>query len=171
MGRSLKILLNNFVDLCLLRIGPQDLSASSSLLMIVTALNILTELLMIVDVRTGVASALGESIFETGLMLAILYFGLNMQHRLSRFNQAATALMGSGLLLGLLALPLISWSRNPEATEAGFLLLLLIIWSLVVMGHILRHTFEIGLGFGIGLAFGYTLLAWNLTMVVFPVVN
>ena len=167
----MKTLLNNFVDLCLLRIGPQDLAASGSLLMTLTGLNILVGLAVIVDARTGVASALAESLFDTGLMLTALYFGLKTQNHLPRFNQAASALMGSELLLGLLALPLISWSRRPDATEAGLLLLVLIIWSLVVMGHILRHTFEIGLGFGVGLAFGYTLLAWNLTMILFPVVN
>lgn len=167
----MKTLLNNFVDLCLLRIGPQDLPVSVSLLMTLAGLNILVGLAVIVDARTGAASALGESIFDTGLVLTALYLGLRTQNRLPRFAQAATALMGSELLLGLLALPLISWSRQPDTIEAGLLLLVLIIWSLVVMGHILRHTFEIGFGFGVGLAFGYTLLAWNLTMILFPVVN
>jgi hypothetical protein len=104
-------------------------------------------------------------------MLVVLYFALQSQNRLARFVQTAIALMGSGLLLGLLALPLISWSRSPDSGEAGLLLLALIIWSMVVMGHILRHSFEIGLGIGIGLAFAYTLLSWNLALILFPVVN
>jgi hypothetical protein len=167
----MKTLLNNFVDLCLLRIGPQDLPVSNRLLGVVTVLNVLVGVVMIVDVRAGLATALAESLFEAGLMFGALYIGLRMQYRVARFTQAATALMGSGLLLGLLALPLISWSRNPDAGEAGLLLLVLIVWSMVVMGHILRHTFEIVLGAGVGLAFIYTLLAWNLTMILFPVVD
>jgi hypothetical protein len=167
----MKTLLNHFVDLCLLRKGPQDMPFSSLLLVATGLLNVLVGVLMIVDVRNGVAGALGESLFDTGLMLTVLYFALQSQNRRARFVQAATALMGSGLLLGLLALPLISWSRNADSGEAGLLLLALIIWSMVVMGHILRHTFEVGLGIGIGLAFAYTLLSWNLTLILFPVVN
>jgi len=167
----MKTLLNHFVDLCLLRLGPQDLPFSIQLLVVTTALNVLVGVVMIVDVRTGVALALGESLFDAGLMLAVLHLGLRSQNRLARFVQAATALMGSGLLLGLLALPLISWSRSSDTAAAGLLLLTLIVWSMVVMGHILRHTFEIGLGIGVGLAFAYTLLSWNLTLILFPVVN
>ncbi|MGD8589289.1 MAG: hypothetical protein PVG22_10720 [Chromatiales bacterium] len=167
----MKTLLNHFVDLCLLRKGPQDTPFSTLLLGITGVLNVLVGVVMIVDVRTGVISALGESLFDAGLMLAVLYFALRSQNRRARFVQTATALMGTGLLLGLLALPLISWSRNTDSGEAGLLLLALIIWSMVVMGHILRHTFEIGLGIGIGLAFAYTLLSWNLALILFPVVN
>jgi hypothetical protein len=167
----MKTLLNHFVDLCLLRRGPQDIPFSTQLLAGASLLNVLVGVVMIVDVRTGVFSALAESLFDAGLMLAVLYFALRSQNRLARFVQAATALMGSSLLLGLLALPLISWSRNADSGEAGLLLLALIIWSMVVMGHILRHTFEVGLGIGIGLAFAYTLLSWNLALILFPVVN
>jgi hypothetical protein len=168
---ALKALLNYFVDLCLLRVGPQDLPVSIPLLSILTGLNILVGWVMIVDARGGLLTAFGESLFETGLMLAALYFALKSQQRLARFPQTATALMGSGLLLGLLALPLISWSQRAESIEAGLLLLLLILWSIVVMGHILRNSFELSLSIGVGLAFGYTLLAWNLTILFFPVVN
>jgi hypothetical protein len=49
------------------------------------------------------------------------------------------------------------------------LLLILIIWSLVVMGHILRHTLDIGFNYGLGIAVLYTLIAWNLTFTLFPV--
>ena len=167
----MKTLLNHFVDLCLLRQGPQDTPFSPQLLASTTLLYVLVGLLMIVDVRTGVISALGESLFDAGLMLLVLYFALQSQNRLARFVQSATALMGSGLLLGLLALPLISLSSNPDSSAAGLLLLGLIIWSMVVMGHILRHTFEIGLGIGVGLAIAFTLLSWNLTLILFPVVN
>jgi hypothetical protein len=167
----MKSLLNHFVDLCLLRQGPQDTPFSPQLLIGITLLNVLVGVVMIVDVRAGVASALGESLFDAGMMLLVLYVALRSQNRLSRFIQSATALMGSGLLLGLLVLPLIGLSSNPDSSGAGLLLLALIVWSMVVMGHILRHTFEIGLGIGVGLAVAYTLLSWNLTVILFPVVN
>ncbi|RLJ18037.1 hypothetical protein DJ031_12065 [bacterium endosymbiont of Escarpia laminata] len=169
----MKALLNFFVDLCLLRAAPQDLSASSVILAGTFLLNILVSLLMIVDARHGPGLALIESLFETFLMLAALYLALRTRRLRGRFQQSATALMGSGLLLGLLlgllALPLVAWSHRSESTEAGLLLLVLIIWSIVVLGHIIRHTF--GLTLNIGVAFGvlYTMLAWSMVARLFPV--
>jgi hypothetical protein len=165
----LKSLLNYLVDLCLLRAGPQDLPASSLLLILFTLLNVLVGWVMIIDARSGAFIALAETLFESGVLLAVLYFGLASRKRLARFYQAATALMGSGLLLGLLAMPLVSWSQRSESSEAGILLLVLIVWSLVVMGHILRHTLDISFNLGLGIAVLYTLVSWNLTFMLFPV--
>ena len=167
----MKTLLNQLVDLCLLRKGPQDMPFSTQWLALISLLDLLVGAVMIVDTGNGLGSALAESLFDMGLMLIVLYFALQSQNRLARFIQSATALIGSSLLLSLLALPLISWSRSTESEAAGLMLLALIIWSMVVMGHILRHTFEIGLGIGVGLALAYTLLSWNLTLILFPVVN
>ena len=169
-GEALKALLNYFVDLCLLRAGPQDLASSPPLLILTTLANIAVGVVMIADARGGGFNALAESGFEAGLMLAALYLGLQVRKLLPRFTQTATALMGSGLLLGLLALPLVSWSQRSESSEAGLLLMLLILWSMVVMGHILRHSFEIRFNLGLGVAVLYTLLAWNLTYLFFPAV-
>jgi len=167
----LKALLKYLVDLCLLRAGPQDLPASSTLLILFTLLNVLVSLVMIVDARLGFFPALLESLFEAALLLSTLYLGLKYRGDPSRFVQSASALMGSGLLLGLAALPLVSWSQKSDSTEAGLLLLVLVIWSLVVMGHILRHTFDLRFNLGLGLALLYTMIAWNLTFKLFPVVT
>lgn len=126
---------------------------------------------MIADARVGFLIVLLESLFEAALMLSALYFGLKFHGSLARFQQAATALMGSGLMLGLLALPLVAWTRHSESSEAGLLLLALIIWSMVIMGHILRHTFDTRFNIGLGIAVLYTLIAWNLTANFFPVIN
>ncbi|MBA1446760.1 MAG: hypothetical protein M3H12_19675 [Chromatiales bacterium] len=165
----MKALLNFFVDLCLLRAAPQDLPASSVILAGTFLLNILVSLLMIVDARHGPGLAMIESLFETFLMLAALYLALRTRSLRGRFQQSATALMGSGLLLGLLALPLVAWSHRSESTEAGLLLLLLIIWSIVVLGHIIRHTFGVTLNIGVALGVLYTMLAWSMVARLFPV--
>ena len=167
----MKALLNFFVDLCLLRAAPQDLPSSSFLLIVMLALNLAVALVMILDAQVGILSAFLASLFEAALMLSALYFGLKFHARLARFQQAASALLGSGFLLGLLGLPLVTWSRHSESIEAGLLLLALFIWSMVVMGHILRHTFDTSLNMGLGIAVMYTLIAWNLTEKLFPVVH
>ena len=172
VGRGLlKALLNYLVDLCLLRAGPQDLPGSNLLLVLFTLLNVLAGVVMITGARLGLSAAIAESLFEAALMLSALHLGLKLRNRLPRFQQAATALMGSSLLLGLLALPLVALSNRSESLVAGLLLLLLMVWSMVVLGHILRHTFDVTFHFGLGLAVLYTLLAWNLTFMLFPMVN
>ncbi|MDJ0805364.1 MAG: hypothetical protein QNJ78_00880 [Gammaproteobacteria bacterium] len=170
-GESLKSLLNFFVDLCLLRAAPQDLNGSHLLLKITLILNLVLGVVMIAETRVGITVAILESVFEVSLMLVVLYIGLKLHGSVARFQQTATALMGSGVLLGLLALPLVAWSHHSESSEAGLLLLAVIIWSLVVMGHILRHTFDTRFGLGLGIAVLYTLVSWNLTFMLFPVVN
>lgn len=165
----MKALLNYFIDLCLLRAGPQNLPASSVLLILLAGLNICVGLVMIADARMSVSLALGESLFETLFMLGVLFIGLKAFKKTARFLQSGSALMGCEFLMGLMALPLVSWSRDAETNGAGFLLLGLVIWSLVVMGHILRHTLEISLASGIGIALLYTLFSWNISFMLFPV--
>ena len=168
---ALKPLFNFFVDLCLLRAAPQDLGASSALLGLTMLLNLLLGVVMMANAQIGLLLAFMESLFELILMLSVLYIGLRLHGNPVRFTQTATALMGSSFLIGLLALPLVGWSQHTESSEAGLLLLALIIWSLVVMGHILRHSFDTRFGLGFGIAVFYTLVSWNLSLMLFPVID
>jgi lipopolysaccharide export LptBFGC system permease protein LptF len=77
--------------------------------------------------------------------------------------------MLSGLLLGLLALPMVFWNQRTQSAESGLLVLILLFWDIVVMGHILKHTFEMPFNVGIAAAMIYTILSWNLTALFFPV--
>ncbi|EGV51330.1 hypothetical protein [Candidatus Endoriftia persephone] len=167
----MKSLLNYFVDLCLLRAAPQDLPVSSVLLALTALLNVLVGVLMIVDSSRQLGMAVLESLFEAGLMLLSLQLALRLTGLQPRFLQTASALMGSGLLMGLLALPLLSWNQASGGSEVGLLLLVLVIWSMVVLGHIIRHAFNLSLNLGIAFGFIYTLSAWSITSTLFPVVN
>ena len=76
--------------------------------------------------------------------------------------------MGVGVLMSLLALPLLT--SGGELQEGAVLLLLgLMIWSVVVMGHILRHTFDLTMGQGVALAALYSFASYQLTTTLFPV--
>jgi hypothetical protein len=165
----LKALLNTAVELCLLRLGPQQLPASPILLQVSLILNLLVGVLVMMAAKEGLAEAVAESLFEVALMLGVLYMGLKSYDKLRRFNQTASALMISGLLLGLLSLPLVSWNHRSQSAESSLLLLLLIFWSILVLGHILRHAFSVPLTVGIAIGVAYTLFSWNLLALLFPV--
>jgi hypothetical protein len=165
----LKALLSTAIELCLLRLGPQQLPASPALLLVSMLLNLLVGVLMVMAANLGLMEAFAQSIFEIALMLGVLYLGLKSYNKLTRFNQTASALMLSGLLLGLLSLPLVTWNHRSQSAESGLLLLLLIFWSILVLGHILRHAFSVPLNVGIVVGVAYTLLSWNLIALFFPV--
>jgi lipopolysaccharide export LptBFGC system permease protein LptF len=143
--------------------------ASTALLALLVVLNLVLGILIAMLAQIGFTMALTQTLFELLVMLTALYLALKLAHKLMRFNQTGTAMLLSGLLLNLLALPLISWNQRTESAESGLLVLILIFWSIVVLGHILRHAFEVNLNIGIAIAVLYTLVSWTLTAFLFPV--
>ncbi|MEW8505933.1 MAG: hypothetical protein AB2598_04470 [Candidatus Thiodiazotropha sp.] len=165
----MKALLNSAVDLCLLRSAPQDLPASIHLLWLLAILNLLVGTAVVLDAELGLYRAVVENLFGLSLMLGLLAAILAVRGRLPRFKQTAIAMLLSGLLLSLLALPLIVWRHRSESTESELLLLSVFVWSILVLGHIIRHAFEISFNLGIAIALLYNILAWSIMSQLFPV--
>lgn len=167
LGRQrLLRLVQFFFELCLLRRAPQDLPASPALLGVTLAVNLLMGTTLATAIGIGPGLGFVESLLDAAIALGLLYAALHLLDRLPRFQQSGTALMGSGALLGLVAsvlLGLLAPGGN-EQTPGGAVLLFaaLVVWSILVMGHILRHTFEIRLGQGVGIAVLYTFLIYSL---------
>ncbi len=156
-----------FAELCTLRRAPQDLPASEILLMMALLANLLAGVLVGVTATVPIWTSLLQGVIETATTLAALAVALYFTRIPGRFRQSATALLGSGALLGWLAL--LPLSLDPAGGQASnlaalgaFLLLGLVIWGFVVTGHILRHTFGISLGLGsaIAMVFEMTNIMW-----------
>ena len=165
----LKALISAAVELCLLRLGPQHMPSSAVLFAMLLVLNLILGTLLAVVAEIDPSLGLLESLFEIALMLGVLYLALRLARKLGRFSQTAIAVLLYELLLTLLALPLVSWYQRTASTESGLLMLVLIFWSIVVLGHILRHAFEVDLNLGIAAAVLYTLVSWNIVALLFPV--
>ncbi len=168
----MQALITFFVELCLLRRPPQDLPASEILLGIVMIADLVVGVLVGMTAGLSWALALMQGIVEISLMLAALYAGLNQLKLRPRFVQAATALVGSGALLGLVAiLPLSLQPTGSEQSDlaalGAFLLLALVIWGIVVTGHILRHAFSITLGQGTAIAVVFEIITVTLVTSLF----
>lgn len=168
----LHAILKYFVDLCLLRKGPQDLPASSVLLGFAWMANLVVGILLVQTKGSDPSQAFTESLVDSLFMLAVLWLALYLQTLSARFLQSATALMGSGALLSLIALPIVSVVNSlPAGQEGGawigLLLIGLVIWSIVVMGHIIRHSFNLPIRVGIAFAFGYTLVSYTFMFKLF----
>jgi hypothetical protein len=143
--------------------------ASSALFALLMLLNLLLGTLMAMLADSGLIMGFLQGLFQLAMMLLSLYLVLKWLHKLKRFNQTGSALLLIELLFTLLALPLVSWYQRTASTESGLLMLILIFWNIVVIGHILRHSFEVDLNIGIAAAVVYTLVTWNITHLLFSV--
>lgn len=163
----MQALIRFFFELCLLRRAPQDLPASTALLWTVLVAELAIGLVVGLAAGLSLGVSLVQDTLEAGLMLGALYAGLYFTRHLGRLVQAATALLGTSALISLAALvPLALNPTGSEETDAAalgaVLLLGLMGWSVVVAGHILRHTFGISLAQGAAIAVAFQILAIGL---------
>ena len=152
----MRAILNPFIQICLLRQGPQDLPTSGILLAIAltahTVMSIVWSNISQAAIN-AVLSGLLDTLMLVGLSTALLY----AQRRKARVVQTLTALAGTGTIITFLALPVSGWLQNVDQSAgkgglAMIVLFLLMVWSLVVVAHIFRHALSIPFFFGLMLA-------------------
>lgn len=151
-----------FVDLCLLRANPQDLPHSFSLQLItLLTYTALSYLLALSSTTPG--TALLAALVDTGMLTGLAYAGLWILDLKNRMIKLVTALAGSGAVWQLIALPIMGLladasdkvSGGTLATVSYMLLLVLITWVIFIIGHILRHAFNMKFFFALGIAVLY----------------
>jgi hypothetical protein len=161
----LRLLFNFFIELAWLRRAPQDLPASPVLLVLVVLFGLAAGLLLAMTAGVRLGSGLVQTVLDIGLMLGALAVALRLIGRPARFLQTATALIGVDTLITLMALLPVGLARPVETENgllalAGLLFMLLIAWSVLAIGHILRHAFELALFQGMAIAVGFDLLSF-----------
>lgn len=151
-------LLKFFFELMLLRRNPQQLPASLPLLLVLSLANMALTVPLAMATFGNLQTALLASLLELVASAALLFAGLQVRGHSARWLQSFTALMGLGLLIGLMTSGyrvLASMLGVPGL--AGMLDLLMFAWSLLAMAHVLRHAFEIALPFALLIVFAYTM--------------
>lgn len=157
------------VEICLLRAGPQDLPGSAQFLAFALIGYFLVDIL-ILQLGFAPAAAVAASLLDMLLMAAFVQILLRIIAKPERFRQTLAALAGTGQLLGLLAWPLIKSMAVADDPASGLavLRLLLLAWSLLVTGHIVRHAMSTTLATGIGVGVLYNLVSIIIVSAVFP---
>jgi hypothetical protein len=160
-------LLRFFFLLCLLRARPQDLPASQALLMVVAAANIVVGAIVVAPALNNAFAAILASLVDTGVLLGFIWLLLRFRNHPKRFLQAATAALGVGAVIATLSLPLQALlptdpnTITPAAQAASLLILVLVVWLQVALGHVFRHALDVTLLLGVGLAFLYSVVSEN----------
>lgn len=153
-----------FLEICLLRLAPQDLPASPMLLGLAVAAHAGLGAL-VAAVYYPPFTAVAVSVTGTVLLGLLAYLLLLVRGHLERFSQTYAAFAGTGAVLEAIALPLAAILEGNEPpgsgppSAAGALLtipwLALLVWSWVVSGHILRHALAVHLTAGIGISMAF----------------
>ena len=165
-------LIDPFIRICLLRQGPQDLPPSRPLLYLALGLYALSGAVLALayqPIIQSVALGLSDTLLLTVMTGSLLY----VQQRQARFVQTLTALAGTGFLLGVTALVPTWWwtlahAGGAEANLPALLLLAIVVWSLFVVGHILRHALSAPLIVGLLVAVVFYWLALTVQDGLFP---
>ena len=160
----MRALFDLFVDICLLRKGPQDLPTSAILLKLALGLYLLISLIQLL-MFSQLVPALILALLDIALLIGLTYGVLQFFGHGARFVQTLSALAGVGVIIQVLALP-IAFSLQREQLEQNatalpvLLWLGLLIWSIVIMGHILQQALSTSRAAGVSLALAYIFLSW-----------
>jgi hypothetical protein len=147
-------------DLLLLRRGPQDLPYSPALLGGLCVVALLVDHALAVE---G-GAPIGRLLFSLAMLVGLPAMALQMANLAARWVQTATALVATGIVFSLVALPVVSGvGRLPEDPTQlsssqmvfGWLAVVLLVWQLAVKGSIFRHALGVPLRAGVLLAVAF----------------
>jgi len=161
-----------FIDIAMLRRSPEDLPASRVLFTRALAVYAFTGMLLFQMQIAEIQAAILELVVVLALELGYFMVLLQVMGKGPRVLQTLTAVAGTGALLTAAGLPLHYWIQTaPQGVAVSDIpkvgVLVLLLWSFLVGGHILSKALEIPLIAGIVLVVGEFILAVSLTARLF----
>jgi len=161
-----------FIDIAMLRRSPEDLPASRALFTRALAVYAFAGMLLFQMQVTEPQEAVLELAVVLAIELGYFLVLLQVLGKGQRVLQTLTAIAGTGALLTTLGLPLHYCIQTaPQGASASDIpkvgVLLLLLWSFLVGGHIVSKALEIPLIAGIVLVVGEFILAVSVTARLF----
>lgn len=155
-------LLAYYGRLLLLRANPQDCPPSSVLQALLMAIYLLVSIVTSIP-AWGVMLSVVRSLLD--LAILVLFIHLLLRKRRTRVHQTLNALLGVGIVFGTLSGVLAFafagevGSEEVASSPAGLLLFGLLLWLILVYGHILRQAIEVTLGGATLISFLYIIVS------------
>ena len=171
-GKRVGAWLLSWLQQCMLRRAPQADPVSKTAL----GWSLVAYLTMdLLQARTSSdwSTSLGMTTLDTLIMILFSWSVLRLTKKTARYMQTLTALAGTGVVLGLVGLPLIQQAAQAHLDEgpAGTLVLgwlMLLVWSISVQAHIYRHALSMRYGAGLLVAGLQMILVISLLETLFP---
>ncbi len=145
-------------------------------LIIAIVLNFITYVIALFTF-TGLGAAMAHAGIDLACTGLFLYLALLLTNKRPRFHQAYGAICGAGAILNTAAIPMLQLTSiddsalaegstaNSVAILARFILL---VWSLSLVAHVLRHTFGIRMFSSVLIAVMYYLFITSVLAKLFP---
>ncbi|MDH5258495.1 MAG: hypothetical protein OEX07_10825 [Gammaproteobacteria bacterium] len=167
-----------YSELCFLKVAPQDAPASTNAYYI-SVFSYFIVGAIVISLNQTMLTGLFLSGVQTGLLMFLANLVLWIKKTPERYHQTMTALCATGAIIGLIALPIMSFLSTTGTTgvEAdslsfGFLVwLVLILWESWVIAHILKHSMDIPMIAGLAGSFVYMYLSFAITLRVLKVMS
>ena len=162
-----------FWDIALWRRTPAQLPASLFLLGLVAGMAALLEVLSAFLPPISSDRIFVRVVLTVGLPLGFAWGVLALTHRRQRFLQTGIALLGVGVLAGLVLYPLESLiqvigSDRLASLPLGILMLAGFVWYLLACANIWRAALDARLSIGVAVSVGYFLLSIVLEQQLLP---
>lgn len=163
----------SWVDQLLLRRAPQDDAYSPLALALALCAYLCVDLLQAAS-SSAWRVAWAITLADTLLMVLFTWAVLQLAGKPVRLVQTLTALAGTGVLLGLVGVPLVwhaAQAHQAGASTASVVVLgwmVLLVWSIAVQAHIFRHALSTRFGYGLMLAGLHSVIAVVTLESLFP---
>ena len=156
MAGSVKTICN----ICLLRVGPEELPCSPVLLGALLVISFAVSVLvgsMVYAAKAAVLSSIA------GLFLSFAFAKILLLKKPERFLQTFCAMLGTVTLINIVSIPSSYSIRYMELGEGAELFfgvtgLALFIWVVIVYGYIFSRALSSAMSYGIAISVGYALL-------------
>ncbi len=154
-------------NICLFKKGPQDLPGSRYLSGLLLSVYALISFL-ILRLSSDMLSALLQVGVEIMLILGLTRIILFIAKKPTRYPQTVNALIATDALISLFALPAMATLVGQGTALAFITVVVLMLWHWTVSGHIFSQALEQPFTFGLGVAFLYILVSYQVMALLFP---
>ena len=160
-------LLKLFFKICLFKKGPQDIPASSWLLRLLIVAYALVNFLLL-KLSSDSYSAFLQVLVEILLILGSSWVILFIARKPARYQQMTSALIATDAVISFFALPAMATMMGQGSALALIVIILLMLWHWLISGHIFSNALEQPFTFGLGVAFLYILVSYQVMGLLFP---
>lgn len=167
-------LIRLFYEIALFQKGPQDVPFSRWLTRFTLVVYAVISFLMLFMGNPWFSAVLQMAV-DLVLLMAFTRIALVWVHKSERYQQTFCALLGTDALITFCAIPanavMFIPGNDGMAVLAMFTIIGLILWHWAVTGHILSQALSQPLGFSLGIALLYIMVAYQIMNLLFSPLN